>query len=333
MVIATRTAAAGNGIKVLALGLDVIEGASKARDARRFAAMAETLRARGYAFSLRRFDPAAELGAACVATLEEEKPTIVFPSFYDRSLYGALASSGLPFVGSSARSLELLGSRSRLKKLWKDKGIDVPSYFLVQRTRSGPISGRRLVVLAKDFPYIVRPDAENGPCVSDAPSIAFDARALSSSVDACLVEHDELIVEHFLGGFGAREYTVAMIGNGKDALMLPAEIQLKEERPIRAATREDRLRGLVKAVAVADEMRELLVTFARRALDAASVRDYARCDLIEVEGRVCALDAKGLPPMPDPWFEECAAGAGLGPSEYITAIFEAALSRSKTSRK
>jgi D-alanine-D-alanine ligase-like ATP-grasp enzyme len=331
--IAIRRAASGDGIKVLALGLDAAEEAPRARDAARFAAMAQALRAKGYAFSLRCLAPAADLGALCAVALEEERPSIVFPSFYDRSLYGALASSGLPFVGSSAHSLELLGSRSSLKKLWAATGIASPSYFPVRRTRAGSIVGRRLVALARDFPYIVKPDGDGEHRGKDALSVAFDSRALALSVDAGLEEHDGLVVEHFLGGSGAREYSVAMLGNGKGALILPAEVRLKDERPIRAVTREDRLQGLAKAVSVESGTRELLADLASRALAAASARDYARCDLIESEGRLYALAAKGLPPMPDPWFEGCAAGAGLGPSEYVTAIFEAALSRSTPSLK
>lgn len=326
-VIAIRWAASGNGLKVLALGLDSQEGASKARDAARFAAMAEALRAEGYLFSLRCLAPAADLGAVCASVLEEEKPSVVFPSFYDRSLYGTLESVGLPCVGSSARSLELLGSKSRLGKLWAARGIAVPSYFLVRRTRTGSISGKRAIALAKDFPYIVKPDGEDDRSWTEALSIAYDSRALASSVDAGLEEHDALVVEHFLGGSGSREYTVAMIGNGKEALFLPAEIKLKEDRPIGTVTCEDRLRGLVKAFSIEGETRELLADFARRALAAVSARDYARCDLIEAEGRLFALNANGLPPLPDPWFEECAAGAGLGPNEYVASIFEVALIR------
>jgi len=284
-------------------------------------------------FSLRYLAPVADLGAECTAALDEEKPLIVFPSFYDRSLYGTLASSGLPFVGSSARSLELLGSKSRLRKLWAAKGIAAPSYFLVRKTRTGSISGRRHIALAKDFPYVVKPDSEDGRSGNDALPIAFDSRALALNIDAALEEHDTLVVEHFLGGSSAREYTVAMIGNGKESLLLPAEIKLRDERPIGTVTNEDRLRGLAKAVFVEGDKRALLADFARRALDAVSARDYARCDLIEAGGRLFALKAKGLPPLPDPWFEECAAGAGLGSNEYIVAILEAALARSKPSRQ
>jgi D-alanine-D-alanine ligase-like ATP-grasp enzyme len=198
----------------------------------------------------------------------------------------------------------------------------------VHRTRTGSISGRRDIALAKDFPYIVKPDGEDDHIWTEALSIAYDSRALAWGVDAGLEEHDALLVEHFLGGSGSREYTVAMIGNGKEALLLPAEVKLKENRPIGTVTCGDRLRGLVKVFSVEGEKRELLADFARRALAAVSARDYARCDLIEAGGRLFALNAKGLPPMPDPWFEGCAAGAGLGPNKYVASIFEAALMRS-----
>jgi D-alanine-D-alanine ligase-like ATP-grasp enzyme len=182
-------------------------------------------------------------------------------------------------------------------------------------------------VRAADFPYIVKPDRENENPGIRARSIAYDAGALAASIDSALEECDELLVEHFVGGSSSREYTVAMIGSGDRALMLPAEIRLKGSRPIKVATREDRARGLAVVSPVEGAERERIGEFAERALAAAGLRDYARCDLIEEKGSLFALEADGQPPLPDPWFDSCAAGAGLGGDLYVAAIALAALYR------
>lgn len=306
-------------------------------------ALSEALRASGYACSVRLLElPPRALGAeglaedgfaaALARVLADEAPDLVFCPFYEPALYAELGSIGLPVVGSPAQALELVRSKSRLKRLWDAKGIATPSYFCVRRTRTGSIAGRRLIAGAADFPYIVKPDGEDEHRGIHAFSIAFDSGALASSIDAALAEYDELLIEHFVGGKGAREFTVAMIGNGKEALFLPAEIHLKEDRPIRVVTREDRLKGLAAAEPVGGELALRLADFARRALTVAPLRDYARCDIIEEGGALFALEANGQPRIPDPWFEACAAGGGLGSADYVAAIFRAASERAASAR-
>jgi hypothetical protein len=336
-VIATRKPALASGLKVLALSLPSSGGALSDRDAARFELLASALRPMGYSFSLRVLGSSDDGGLteACASALSEEEPGLVFCSFYDRSAYEVIEASSLPFVGSCARALELLRSRSRVKRLWEARGVASPSCFRVRRTRTGAIAGRRLIASASDFPYIVKPDRadeEGASAASGARSIAFDSGALAASIDASLEELDEVLVEHFAGGSRSREYTVAMLGNGNAALVLPAEIGLSDARPIRAVTREDRLRGAAGAIAVVGEKGGRIADFARRALEIAPLRDYARVDIIEEEGELLALALDGQPTLPDPWLEACAAGAGLGPSEYLASVFEAARSRQAARR-
>ena len=299
----------------------------------RYSRMAEALERGGFRFALRLIDASVSVSdrpamrELVAAAYQEEKPCLSFLSFFDKEAYEALARAKAPIVGSSADSQELVLSKSRLKRVWEAKHIDSPSYFCVKRTRTGAISGRRLIAGARDFPYIVKPDGENENRGIHARSIAFDASALVASIEAALEDYDELIIEHFIGSATSREFTVAMIGSGVGALMLPAEIRLKETRPIRVVTREDRLRSLAEAVPVEEKERLAIGDFASRAFKAALSRDYARCDIIEEGGRLFALEVNGQPRMPDPWFEACAKGGGLDADQYVVAIALASLSR------
>jgi hypothetical protein len=109
---------------------------------------------------------------------------------------------------------------------------------------------------------------------------------------------------------------------------MPSEIRLRDERPIRVVTREDRERGQTRALPILEAAeRSRIGAFAKRAFEASGVRDYARCDIIEEGGRLFALEVNGQPRMPDPWFEACASGAGLDSDQYVAAIILAALHR------
>ncbi len=270
-----------------------------------------------------------------LATLRSRRPSLVFcpfpgygPKGDRREVRECLEREGVPFIGASSPALELCLSKSRLKGEWESRGIDTPSSFRIRRTRTGSMAGFRLIANAKDYPYIVKPNGENENRGIHARSVAFDPGALLSSVEAALAEYDDLLVEHFVGGEDSREYTVAMIGNGDAALMMPAEISLKEERPIRVVTREDRLHNLTIASPVDDAAEKArLGAFARRALAASGARDYARCDLIDEGGRLFALEVNGQPKIPDPWFDACSSAYGLEREHYLAAIVVAALHR------
>jgi D-alanine-D-alanine ligase-like ATP-grasp enzyme len=317
----------GRRAAFLAVAADPGEDALRDPERERLARMGAALRRAGFSFDRLDFDPSRLAREKLVAALRERKPDLVHCSFYDRGLFESLAREKALIVGSPASALELASSKSRLKRVWDAKGIANPSGFSVRRTRTGAVAGRRLIGRARDYPYIVKPDGEDENRGIHARSIAFDAGALAACIDSALEEYDELVVERFIGGASSREYTVAMIGNGERALMLPAEIRLKGSRPIRVVTREDRERGLAEAVPVEGAEGRRISAFARRAIEAAGARDYARCDLIEEGGSLFALEVNGQPRIPDPWFEACARGAGLDPEQYIAAIALAALWR------
>jgi D-alanine-D-alanine ligase-like ATP-grasp enzyme len=293
--------------------------------------LGEVLSRAGFSFALRslpRESPeGGDLGDTIRALLREEKPELVFCPSADRGLLDLLEKERAPLVGSPSSVLELCRSKSRLKRAWEDREIPSPSFFRVRRTRTGAVSGRRQIGAAADFPYIVKPDRGDEKRGARARSIAFDPGSLAACIDSGLEECDELLVEHFVFGASSREYSVAMIGSGDRALMLPAEMRLGEERPIKVVTREDRERGLALAVPVEGAERERVGAFASRVFAAVGVRDYARCDLIGDAGRLYALDVNARPPLPDPWFESCAAGTGLDEDRYVAAVALAAFAR------
>jgi D-alanine-D-alanine ligase-like ATP-grasp enzyme len=133
------------------------------------------------------------------------------------------------------------------------------------------------------------------------------------------------LVERYIGGKGAREFTVALIGG--DAPRFGAAEIIKPAGSV-CVTAADKDRGLAAPRPIADaELGGRVAAAAARAIAAAGVRDYARCDLILSGGELQALEVNGQPMLPDPWFDACAAAAGLDAAGYVAAIAGAALAR------
>jgi len=109
---------------------------------------------------------------------------------------------------------------------------------------------------------------------------------------------------------------------------MPAQIKLKVMRKPRIVTTQDKDRHNTFAIPVCEpEIRDSLIAFGREAFAIAGVRDYARLDVMRANGKFYAIEINGQPMIPDKWFEACAQGIGLNKTQYLNAIFFAAIQR------
>jgi len=268
--------------------------------------------------------------------LQTERPDIVYCADYyttedngtHLSIHALLDEYQIPYIGSSPDTLELVLSKSDLKAKWWLNNVSTPPYFPVQNISNQVLVSDGYSTLS-DYPYILKPDREGNSRGLDESSIVFDQKSLEVKLDDLLKLYKEILIEKYLGNYSdIREFTVAMIGNGHHKLLMPAEITLKQKKLLRIITTEDKETHKTQALAVKDmELSRKLTSLAEQAFEVAGVRDYARCDLILADGHLYAIEINGQPMIPDKWFEVCASGIGLDPTQYINAIFLAGLVR------
>lgn len=306
------------------------ERAASLRDEARFAAFVKALALGGIKAVHCLVDSVDELDS-CLAA---EDPDIVFSASYfvDSSIdmSECLERRCMPFVGSSPEALRLMLSKAGLKDRWRKAGVPTPEYY---RASGGGTSVDAALAQAVNFPYIVKPANEGNSRGIDASSVVFSREELRGKAVSLIASYGEVLVERYLGDDpGMREFTVAALGAGRASLFMPAEIRFAggaepEGRP-RVVTTGDKDSGAARAFPVEEPgLRAELSLLAARACAAAGVRDYARCDIIRSRGSCYAIEINGEPMVPDPWFEACASGAGLGEGRYLIAIFFAALCR------
>lgn len=236
----------------------------------------------------------------------------------------------LPYIGSSPDVLELVLSKARLKQLWQQKGVQTPSFFLLRRDQT-PAEQAALLEAASDFPYILKPNAEGNSRGLSESCVVYEHDSLTQQAKNMLMNFPSLLVEHFLGDVpDLREFTVAMIGNGPDRLLMPARIRLINKKPVRVITTQDKDEHNTTASAVSDEsIKERLIEFVGKAFEAAGVRDYARCDVLYANDDFYAIEINGQPMIPDKWFEACSRDACLDHDQYLNAIFLAGIVRNR----
>jgi len=271
-----------------------------------------------------------------VKILQVEQPDLVFSiDDYTRDdanmpvhIHAILEEMKIPYVGSDPQVLELVLSKAGLKKKWALHDIPTPPFFTIKKLGS-IIEGLDNLELAAGYPYILKPNRGGNSRGLDESSIVFDKTALLSKMRELFKTYNEIMVEKYLGICpNIREFTVAMLGNGKHKLVMPARITLKQKKGLRIITTRDKDEHMTQAVPVTDDaLRKRLKAFSSRAFEVAGVRDYARCDILFANDLLYAIEINGQPMIPDEWFTQCAMGVPLDTNQYLNAILLAAIAR------
>ena len=157
------------------------------------------------------FDP----GTQSLAELAAQRFDRVFIALHGRygedgSLQGALEQLGIPYTGSGVMASSVGMDKITTKIIWLSKGIPTPRYATVT-----PGNDLDAVVAELGLPLIVKPPLEGSTIGITKVEKAeeFEAAvALAAGFD------EVILAEEFVTG---REFTVAVLGSGKDARALP----------------------------------------------------------------------------------------------------------------
>jgi D-alanine-D-alanine ligase len=269
--------------------------------------------------------------------LSQDKPDLVYcPAFNTLEppgkdpviIHQILERMGIPYIGSTPEALELALSKIKLKLCLIDYDIATPDFYSY---RSGKLTNpsNDPEKQPSHYPYILKPSREGNSRGISEQSIIRDKQSLGNQLEIMSSRYPEILIEHYLGDDPKlREFTVAMIGNGKERLNLPAEIFLLSTHTNRIITTLDKKQHKTRALPVDDPgLRQKLSSLAGRVFEAVETRDYARCDILLSKGKMQVIEVNGQPMLPDLWFDACASSAGLNRRDYLFAILQAAISR------
>ena len=209
-----------------------------------------------------------------------------------------------PYLLSDPLTLAASLDKAVAKRLVRGAGVPTPD-FAVATARADELAGWHR------FPAFVKPLAEGTGKGCEAGSVVHDRTELEAAATRVLQRYRQpALVEHYLVG---REFTVGIVGNGKDAKMIGiCEILLRDgaEENVYSLRNKELCVELVTYAPAADAEAKRAGDLALIAYRALECRDTARIDF--------RSDANG-----EPYFLEANPLAGLHPHHSDLPILAA----------
>ena len=156
-----------------------------------------------------------DTGVRSLAELAAEKFDRVFIALHGRfgedgSIQGVLEQLGIPYTGSGVMASSIAMDKIYTKNIWIAHGIPTPRFALLDEN-----SDKRRVPDELGLPLIMKPPHE-GSTIGITKVVGYSDVNLAYETAA---KFDEVVLaEEFISG---REFTVAVLGQGKQAHALP----------------------------------------------------------------------------------------------------------------
>lgn len=212
---------------------------------------------------------------------------------------------GIAYTGPGPLSAALILNKSRTKEIWKANGVRTAKWQLFSHPDQKLKKGF-------EFPLIVKPNGEGSGMGIRKNSVVRNEVQLKERVSELIKRFNQpALVEEYLPG---REFTVGLMGNGRELITLPI-IEVNFDSFPKGAPRVDTFEAKFvygvtgKAVEtefcpakVTKKLKKEILRLAKKAYLAVECRDFGRVDLrMGRDGKVYALEINHPPGlMSDP---------------------------------
>lgn len=235
---------------------------------------------------------------------------------------------GIPYVGSGVLAHSLALNKAVAKQIFQFHNVPTPAFQIFHTGREQPDS--RLV-----YPLIVKPACEGSGFGIHKDSVVYDEESLLKKVQKLLECYQPpVIAEEFIEG---REFTVGVIGNGADKIILPVmEIDFGDipEEYGRFYTFEVKTGFGEKTkyycpAPLSAETEQAIRENVSRAFDALGCRDISRVDVRLKDGKPYIIEINSLPGLQPVYSDlpKMAEAAGMAYEDLILKILEEAIAR------
>jgi D-alanine-D-alanine ligase len=279
--------------------------------------------------------------------LAQLKPDIVFNMAEGRSgpsreaqIPMFLELLGIPYTGSDPLTLCICLDKSRTKEILMAHGIPTAPFAVASFKEE-------LQVVHLNYPLIVKPLYEgSSKGIFDSSVVRTPQELEGEAVRVIELYHQPALIEEYLPG---REFTVALLGNGRQLRVLPI-IESKFEHlpsyanPINSFEAKwlwdtvDRPLDVLKCPAeIPLTLQRQIENMCRQVFTILRCRDWCRIDLrLNAEGVPNILEVNPIPGvLPNPeehsFFPTAAAAAGLSYDDVINEVLNVAIARTMES--
>lgn len=205
-----------------------------------------------------------------------------------------LEFANIPYTGSSILGHTLAINKIYSSKIFKARNIPTPDFISIYGLED-------LKGLDIKFPVLIKPNDEGSSRGIHQDSLVFNMETLMEKVKEELqIYNPPIMLNEYIEG---REFSVGVVGNGEDIMVLPIqEVDLSQLPKDLArfysfevkAYHKDKVLYHIPAPLTQDE-KELIESTAIKAYKALSLRDYSRVDIILKDNIPYVLEINSLP--------------------------------------
>jgi D-alanine-D-alanine ligase len=234
----------------------------------------------------------------------------------------------VPFTGSDETTLCIALDKALTKRFLASYRIRTPKYFVVSKDSKKPGGNMK-------FPAIVKPNAEGSSKGISDVAIVSDKHELRS-----LLEHNfklygqDMLVEEYIHG---REFTVGILGNGKDAHVFPpmeiVYLNTENKFNIYSFNVKKDYKRLIKyecPARIGKEIEKEMMDMAKKIFDILQCKDFSRIDFrLSEDGKPYFIEINPLPGLAPGYsdFPMIAEFNGMDYKSLVRAVLESALKR------
>lgn len=274
-----------------------------------------------------------DVTADLVSTLRSERPDAAYIALHgkygeDGTIQELLEFLGIPYTGPGVVACALSWDKSVAKHLFAEKGIPTPPWLTFTADAFKEMGAATALDLVPEvvggFPVAVKPGRQGS-------ALGFrrvdSAAALADSLLAALSYDTSVVVERWIDGV---ELAVSVLGEGDDALVLPAvEIAPSKELYDFDARMTPGAADFFAPARISEEAAVAVRDVALSVHRAVGARDVNRVDMILGEDGVpYVLECNSSPGMTETSLLPMAAEAvGMSFQDVVSRVIDAALAR------
>lgn len=192
----------------------------------------------------------------------------------------------IPYIGPSAQTMKNLIGKFDTHEILSAAGVSVPKHRLCPPSTPESV---------EFFPAFVKPNGESRSVGINENSVVENFDALVKQI--AFIRNDlqqSALVEEYLPG---REYTVLVLGNGRNREILPGQVTVAPEHYGKYPVLRSDLRGVgLTRVSLPDAHHDEAVALANAACDVLGCDDHVRIDMREgVDGKLRIMEVNGIP--------------------------------------
>jgi len=235
-----------------------------------------------------------------------------------------LEAYDIPYTFSDPMVLSLTLHKGVAKRVVHGLGVPTPDFYVIEQESD-------VAKVDLSFPLFAKPVAEGtGKGINAASKTRNQSQLLSVCTRLITTYKQPVLIENFLPG---REFTVGIMGSGKDAVAIGVlEVILREnaEPDAYSYLNKERCESLVEYRLAEDTMAEMAKEIALTAWRGLGCRDAGRIDIrADTDGMPNFMEVNPLPGLHPQHSDLCiiASMAGMSYRALIEAILRSAMAR------